>query len=339
MSSQSCRVVSLVFPFAFAGLLAGGCSQQPQGPGGDSGTGGSSAGSTGGKTGNNAGTGGSTASGGSSGSGGASGGSSGGNAGTGGSPGTGGAGPAGTGGSTPDAGGSDTSGPATTEKFSFFVTSLEGMQRLSKSQKGFGGDLRYGTENGLTGADKICTELAEGSMPGAGAKGWRAFLSSPMGPEGKQVDAIDRVGEGPWYDRKGRLVAMTKAALINTRPQGADSAILNDLPNEYGIGNHRPDPTKPAVDNHHVLTGSNTMGRLNGANSTCNGWQVLTGGGRPRIGFSWPAGGREHWISGQDEGGCGAGVNVAETGGSDPSNPIVGSGGGYGGIYCFALKP
>jgi hypothetical protein len=72
-------------------------------------------------------------------------------------------------------------------------------------------------------------------------------------------------------------------------------------------------------------------------NGTCDNWSALTNAGRPRIGFSWPAGNRQHWISGQDEGGCGAGVNLAQTGGSDPRNPIVGSGGGYGGIYCFAL--
>jgi hypothetical protein len=63
--------------------------------------------------------------------------------------------------------------------------------------------------------------------------------------------------------------------------------------------------------------------------------------GRPCIGFSWSTGNRTNWISGQDEGGCGAGITGVgtENGGSDPSNPIVGAGGGYGGIYCFAMKP
>jgi hypothetical protein len=328
-------VLSFVFATGFGCQAAP--TSQPEGPsgsGGQTGSGGrggsasggnpGSGGTASGNGGSASGTGGS-ASGGSSGNGGASG--TGGNTGDGGSSGTGGS-----------AGVDSGSEPATTEKFSFFVTSLEAMQRLSKNPKGFGGDLRYGEANGLAGADKICTEIAEASLPGAGAKGWRAFLSVPMGPDGKQVDAIDRIGEGPWYDRKGRVMAMNKAGLLSARPM-ADAAIANDLPNEFGIGNHRPDPTKPAVDNHHVLTGSNTMGRLNGPTSTCNGWTALTNAGRPRIGFSWPAGGRTNWISGQDEGGCGAGVNVGETGGSDPSNPIVGSGGGYGGIYCFALKP
>jgi hypothetical protein len=224
-------------------------------------------------------------------------------------------------------------------RFSFFVTSLVAMRRLSKSQNGFGGDLRYGTPDGLTGADKICTEIAESVRPGAGAKGWHAFLSVTKGPAGTPVNAIDRIGEGPWYDFKGRILAMNKAALLYARPMGADPAIINDLPNEFGIPNQRPDLSMPAVDNHHFLTGSNTMGQLYGPTATCKDWTALTGAGRPRIGFSFPEGGRVNWLSGQDEGGCGAGVNTAQTGGSDPSNPIVGSGGGYGGIYCFAMVP
>jgi hypothetical protein len=226
------------------------------------------------------------------------------------------------------------------EPFSFFVTSYEAMQRLSGTPNGFGGDLRYGEADGLTGADKICTEIAEYSMPGAGAKGWRAFLSAPNGPDGGQVDAIDRIGEGPWMDRLGRMVAANREALLNTRPAGADVMIVNDLPNEYGVPNHAPDPQAGEIDNHHVLTGSNADGVLYGPTATCESWtSTAQSSGRPRIGFSWPAGGRQHWISGQDEGGCGAGVDLDGGGGSDPSNPIVGSGGGYGGIYCFALTP
>jgi hypothetical protein len=224
-------------------------------------------------------------------------------------------------------------------KFSFFVTSLVAMRRLAKSQDGFGGDLRYGTADGLSGADKICTEIAESVRPGAGAKGWRAFLSASTGPGGMPVHAIDRIGQGPWYDFMGRIVAMNKAALLNARPMGANPAIINDLPNEHGIPNRRPDLSMPAVDNHHVLTGSDTMGRFFSANANCKDWTALTGAGRPRVGLSWPAGGRQHWISQQDEAGCGAGINIRQTGGPDLSNPVVGSGGGYGGIYCFALVP
>ena len=241
---------------------------------------------------------------------------------------------------TPAAGSGGSGGAVPTAKFSFFMTSWKGLQRLSKSEKGFGGDLRYGQPSGLEGADKICADLAEASMPGASAKGWHAFLSAAKGPSGSQVNAIDRVGEGPWYDRTGRVLAMTKSALLATRPMGADPAIMNDLPNEEGIPNHQPDPSQDPVNNHHVLTGSDAQGKLYMGNSTCSDWtSTASNAGRPRVGFSYPAGGRQHWISGQDEGGCGAGAVLVDMGGSNPSNPIVGSGGGYGGFYCFALKP
>jgi len=228
-------------------------------------------------------------------------------------------------------------------KFSFFVTSLKAMQALSGSQNGFGGDLRFGETGpgaGLRGADKICAATAERSMPSSGNKGWRAFLSAASDADGKPLNAVDRIGDGPWYDRVGRLLAPKKSDLLATRPMNGDPTIQNDLPNEDGIPNHRPDPTLPAVDNHHFLTGSDGTGKLYGANATCLSWtSTAATSGRPRIGFSFPAGNRQNWISGQDEGGCGAGINLAETGGSDPNNPVVGSGGGYGGIYCFAFDP
>src|SRR5690348_6461058 len=120
---------------------------------------------------------------------------------------------------------SNTTSGGTSDHFSFFVTSMKAMQELSGSQQGFGGDLRFGETGpgaGLRGADKICAAIAEKSMPGAGTKKWRAFLSAVSGEDGKQVNAIDRIGEGPWYDRVGRLLANNKAELMNDRPSNAD---------------------------------------------------------------------------------------------------------------------
>lgn len=295
------------------------------------GSGGRDVGSGGASTGGVSGSGGATGSGGS----GTGGGGSGNSGGRGGTTATG-------GGSGGPAGGTTGAGGAA-PRFSFFVTSLAAMRQLSGSQNGFGGDLRFGEATGLAGADKICTMTANMSMPNNG-KTWRAFLSVGANAPGGAVNAIDRVGAGPWYDFKGRLVAMNRAALLNTRPAGADPAILNDLPNEIGLPNHMdgaPGCTGNACpDNHHILTGTGVNGGLYGATANCNDWtSKATNSGRPRIGFSWIASSRTNWISGQDEGGCGAGVKVDIGGGSDPSNPIVGSGGGYGGIYCFALTP
>jgi hypothetical protein len=320
---------------------------------------------------------------------------------------------------------------ASREPFSFFVTSYAAMQRLATTPNGFGGDLRYGEPDGLAGADKICAEIAESSMPGASAKGWRAFLSVTKGPGGQPVHAIDRVGDGPWYDRLGRLIALTRADLLNPRPNGADPAIINDLPNEAGIPNHAPDGTTQ-VDNHDFLTGTNNVGQLFSSDwkFTCHDWTSSAGAdGTPRVGHAWPrmgvgtggagtaragtggtgaaragtggtgaaragtgggflSGGRgsfpvagsravpiagsravpvagsravpvagsravpiagtsafaggidtTNWMSALTEAGCAAGASLIEMGPPNPQNPTVGSGGGYGGIYCFALTP
>ena len=110
------------------------------------------------------------------------------------------------------------------------------------------------------------------------------------------------------------------------------------------------------------------MGQLytGGSNPTCTGWTTAVGSaGKPRVGHSWPrtpsstntctggggpmgGGGTSgsattgcygHWMSSLDEAGCAAGVNLMEMGGPNPNNPTVGSGGGYGGFYCFAMMP
>jgi hypothetical protein len=315
------------------------------GSGGSASTGGSSGAA--GRSGNG-GSAGMPATGGNSGSGGSVGQAGGGNGGSamaggaGSSAGAGAAGSAGTGGS----------GGVELEPFSFFVASFAALQDLAGDDLGFGGDFRFGETGpgaGLRGADKICATIADRSMPGASAKGWRAFLSATADENGEPVNAVDRVGDGPWYDRLGRVVAMNKAALQNTRPMGAHEDILNDLPNEDGVPNHRPDPNEDEVDNHHVLTGSDEEGNLLSTNmgTTCNDWTSAEGAtGRPRVGLSWPRnigggpGGSagSHWISSLDEAGCAPGYTLDQQGGPDLNNPTVGSGGGYGAIYCFALE-
>lgn len=257
----------------------------------------------------------------------------------------------------PDSGVSLDSGidPATLDHFSFFVTSLSALQALSGDQNGFGGDLRYGESGagaGLRGADKLCATIAERSMPGASSKRWRAFLSAVSGADGNQVDAIDRIGSGPWYDRLGRLVAPNLGDLVNSRPLNGDATIRVDLPNEDGVPNHAPDPIRGQVDNHDTLTGSNDQGRLFSTSATCRNWTAATGEsaeGKPRLGHSWPRGGGSGrggsgadatgWIAAHEASGCAAGVNLADTGGPSSSSTTVGAGGGYGGFYCFALTP
>jgi hypothetical protein len=234
-------------------------------------------------------------------------------------------GAAGSKGGATGSGGSATGGLG---KFSFFVTSLAAIRSVSGKPDGFGGDLRFGESTGLAGADKICTQIAEGSMPGSGAKGWRAFLST------RSVNAIDRVGTGPWYDRLGRLIAQNTQGLLATRPAG-ESTIINDLPNESGVPNRAGTGTGND-DNHDTITGSNTSGKWDGG-STCNDWTSATGSDGPRVGHSWPAGSGMSWIQAHTAPGCEPSVALMQTGAGSGNG--IGNGGGYGGFYCFALMP
>lgn len=252
---------------------------------------------------------------------------------------------------------------ASLARFSFFVTSIKALRELSGSQNGFGGDLRFGETGpgaGLRGADRICATIADRSMPGASAKQWRAFLSATDDGNGNVVNAIERIGEGPWYDRLGRVFATRKADLLYDRPSSANTAIKNDFPNEDGVPNHRPDVTQPQVDNHDMLTGTNAQGLLYSSTATCLDWTSAKGNkateGKPRVGHSWPRSGpggggpgggpggpggddMANWMSALDEAGCAPGVNLVDDGAAAPGTVTVGAGGGYGGFYCFALTP
>jgi hypothetical protein len=233
-------------------------------------------------------------------------------------------GSSGTAGSSGAAGTAGTGGVAT-ERFSFFLTSLDAVRRESGSEDGFGGDL-----GGLDGADAICTRIAESSMPGAGAKGWRAFLSTTT------VDAITRIGMGPWYDRVGNLISEDiNGLLAGDRPATDPPSLGDDLPNETGVPN-RAGTGSGEDDNHDTITGSNEMGEWDGG-PTCEDWTSAEGSDGPRIGHSWPAGSGMHWIQAHTAPGCEPSVALVQMGGGSGNG--IGNGGGYGGFYCFALMP
>jgi hypothetical protein len=258
--------------------------------------------------------------------------------------------------------------------FSFFVASRARMFALAEafngSTLGWGGDLTYGTGDGLAGADKICTEIAEQAVPG-NCRTWKGFLSTST------VDAISRVGTGPWYDRLNRVIANNLTELAATRPGGiTNSTILNNLPNEDGTPHHNEEANctnlDSCADNHDVMTGSDGDGKrcttstcsgidmgggigggIGGGSITdftCQNWTLGTSmvGIAPRCGHTWPTGGSggpgggmlNDWISVLVEGGCAAGYTLLQNNvpPSSDGTGTVGSGGGYGGIYCLASE-
>src|ERR1700738_1267138 len=87
--------------------------------------------------------------------------------------------------------------PAQSSGTSFFVTST-----------GIGNGANLG---GLAGADNYCQTLAQAA--GAGAKTWRAYLSTQAADGAPAVNARDRIGKGPWKNSKGVVIAKDVAEL------------------------------------------------------------------------------------------------------------------------------
>src|SRR5262249_7562774 len=58
---------------------------------------------------------------------------------------------------------------------------------------------------GLEGADQHCQTLA--ARHGAGGKTWHAYLSTQAADGKPAVNARDRIGNGPWQNFKGTVVA------------------------------------------------------------------------------------------------------------------------------------
>lgn len=269
---------------------------------------------------------------------------------------------------TGGSGGGATCPTANEDKFSFFlISNAELIRQGGADSTGmfskYGGNL-----GGIEGADKICQTAAEHVSPCQKGKVWHAFLSTPT------VNAIDRIGKGPWYDRNGRLWSANLTNLVGDRPSDADPAIKNDIPNENGVRNQNPDGTGN-VDNHEIVTGTGTDGKVHkqGAGSsggfgadacgadvggndsswsveraTCWGWTRNTAEGCPRMGRSWclnssctppGSGSGTNWMSAWNAVGCEAGGTLAQTGAAPPGSRKIGAAGGYGGFYCFAVRP
>ncbi|HEY2903301.1 MAG TPA: hypothetical protein VGL59_22145 [Polyangia bacterium] len=131
---------------------------------------------------------------------------------------------------------------------SFFITSDKSMT---------------GNLGGLTGADKRCQDLA--TAVGAGSKTWHAYLSVAKGPDGTAVNAKDRIGNGPWYNVKGALIAMNVADL---HTKNGDYMLFLDEKGGF-INGHWTG--SPAPVEHDILTGSNRDGTLDAANN-CSDW-------------------------------------------------------------------
>lgn len=112
---------------------------------------------------------------------------------------------------------------------------------------------------GLTGADQRCQDLADAA--GAGDKTWHAYLSVDDDGTGAAVNAMDRIGSGPWMNFNGDVIAMDMADLLDA------ANIFNGDPNmildEKG-------QNAPGME-HDILTGTKADGTV-APGLNCENW-------------------------------------------------------------------
>ena len=197
---------------------------------------------------------------------------------------------------------------AAKEPMTFFVSSVG---------SGKGADL-----GGLAGADAICQKLATDA--GAGSLTWHAYLSTSSYKGGTIVNARDRIGNGPWHNAKGELIAHNIDEL-----HGKNSIVSKQtaLTEKGAVVNGRGD----TPNQHDILTGSRPDGTalLGATDSTCSNWTSGADDGSAMLGHHDRTGlsldpPMLSWNSAHPSAGC--------------SQPNLVQTGGAGQLYCFAVR-
>jgi hypothetical protein len=192
-------------------------------------------------------------------------------------------------------------------QMSFFVTS---------AGPGDGANL-----GGIEGADRHCRQLAEAA--GAGGKTWRAYLSTQGAGA---VNARDRIGDGPWVNAKGEVIAADLAALHGENNITKETALTETGEVVKGRGD--------SPNMHDILTGSQPDGTAfaEGEDRTCGNWSkngqgAAMVGHSDRIGLNDTAAAKS-WNSSHPSRGPDGGCSQAD----------LQSTGGNGLFYCFAAE-
>jgi hypothetical protein len=199
----------------------------------------------------------------------------------------------------------------------FFITS---------AGPGKGGDL-----GGLAGADAHCQSLAQAA--GAGNKTWRAYLSTNARGGANPVHARDRIGNGPWHNAKGAVIATSVTDLHSDNNKISKANALDERGQPIKVRGDKPNM-------HDILTGSDKDGRAFPTNMdlTCRNW-TSSGSGVAMLGHADregnpPVEGSQNvaaymetahsWNAAHTSRGC--------------SQPDLIATGGNGLFYCFAAR-
>lgn len=208
----------------------------------------------------------------------------------------------------------------TPSKASFFVTSVG---------SGKGADL-----GGLAGADAHCADLAK--KAGLVRQNWRAYLSTTptKDKENKDVageNARDRIGNGPWLNSKGVVIARNVADLHSERVKITQDTALTEKGER--IPGRVEGLAKTAANQHDILTGSDPQGMyIVAGDTTCGNWTKASGeapansalvGHHDRVGLN-DFRHMKSWNSAHGSRGC--------------SQDNLKASGGAGQFYCFSSK-
>jgi hypothetical protein len=188
----------------------------------------------------------------------------------------------------------------------FFLTSVG---------PGSGADL-----GGLAGADRHCQQLAEAT--GAGDRTWRAYLSTQGSGGEPAVNARDRIGQGPWQNAEGVVIAQDLEELHGDNDLNKETALTERGEVVAGRGD--------TPNRHDILTGSQPDGTAfpAGEDRTCGNWTMSGTEGAAMVGHHDRQGLRDDapsksWNSSHpSRGGC--------------SQEALRGTGGDGLFYCFA---
>ena len=175
-----------------------------------------------------------------------------------------------------------------------------------------------GNLGGLEGADAHCQQLAANA--GLGYRSWHAYLST-QGADA--VNARDRIGEGPWANANGLVMATSVDNLHFDNSNFNWTFMLDENGNQFAS---RIDGD-PDFTEHDVLTGTRIDGTAftDGSDMTCSNW-TSNDEGSARVGhadrysFTTPG---SPWNSSHGTPGCTQENLVAV--------------GGAGLFYCFAI--
>ena len=177
-----------------------------------------------------------------------------------------------------------------------------------------------GNIGGLRGADNLCQTLAAGV--GAGGRTWRAYLSVERDADNgnRPTDARSRIGNGPWFNAKGVMVAPNLTELHSR------TGDVNVFVDERGQPINGQWAGSPTPNEHDIMTGSNADGTLL-TGFTCEDWMSASATARGQVGHA----------DGLGPGGSTAGAFTSWNSSHSNTNCAnTAPGGGAGRIYCFA---